>query len=139
MAQARLSTSTIRSAGAVSSLSASAGRVQSVRPAPIATFDHTGLRGGQFLGVLPRALPSCGESPYRPRPSPRTLPTWVKRRETLTHRRKTRQNRGMLRNRLIRLILALCCATALAAPLGGCGYCGDWPWTAKSCHDEPTR
>ena len=47
----------------------------------------------------------------------------------------------MPRLRLIRIVLALCCAAALAAPLAGCGACGDWPGspTQKSCHDENAR
>jgi hypothetical protein len=43
----------------------------------------------------------------------------------------------MSRLRLFRIVLALCCAAALA----GCAGCGDWPWAAtqKSCHDENAR
>jgi hypothetical protein len=47
----------------------------------------------------------------------------------------------MPRLRLLRIVLALCCAAALAAPLAGCAGCGDWPWNAtqKSCRDESAR
>ncbi|MGO9774499.1 MAG: hypothetical protein ACLPSW_34095 [Roseiarcus sp.] len=43
----------------------------------------------------------------------------------------------MPRLRLIRILLALSCAVALA----GCDSCGDWPWTAKqkTCHGEAVR
>jgi hypothetical protein len=43
--------------------------------------------------------------------------------------------------RRVRLLLALSCAVAFAAPLGACSACGDWPWSPaqKSCHDEPVR
>jgi hypothetical protein len=47
----------------------------------------------------------------------------------------------MARFRLFRIVVALCCAAALAAPLAGCAGCSDWPWSAtqKSCHDENAR
>jgi hypothetical protein len=59
----------------------------------------------------------------------------------LTSRRNPRDDVDMPRVRFIRMVLALSCAAALAAPLGGCDKCGDWPWTAtqKSCHGEAVR
>ncbi|MGD1035764.1 MAG: hypothetical protein ABR878_00925 [Roseiarcus sp.] len=47
----------------------------------------------------------------------------------------------MSRIRFIRIVLALSCAAALGAPLGGCDACGDWPWSAthKTCHGENVR
>jgi hypothetical protein len=59
----------------------------------------------------------------------------------LTRRRHRREDRFVPRLRRIRIVLALCCAAALCAPLAGCGACGDWPWSAtqKSCHDEGAR
>ncbi|MGO4870246.1 MAG: hypothetical protein ACLPGW_06485 [Roseiarcus sp.] len=47
----------------------------------------------------------------------------------------------MPRIHLIRIALALSCTAALAAPLGGCDSCGDWPWNAtqKTCHGEAVR
>jgi hypothetical protein len=59
----------------------------------------------------------------------------------LTRRRHPREDADMPHIPLIRMVIALCCAAALAAPLGGCDSCGDWPWNAtqKTCHGEPVR
>jgi hypothetical protein len=55
----------------------------------------------------------------------------------LTRWRNSRDDHFMSRLRLIRILLALSCAVALA----GCDSCGDWPWTAhqKTCHGEAVR
>jgi hypothetical protein len=59
----------------------------------------------------------------------------------LTRRRNPRNDARMPPFRLVRILVAICCAAALAVPLGACSACGDWPWAAtqKSCHDEPVR
>jgi hypothetical protein len=59
----------------------------------------------------------------------------------LTRRRNRREDDNKARFRLFRIVVALCCAAALAAPLAGCAGCSDWPWSAtqKTCHDENAR
>jgi hypothetical protein len=55
----------------------------------------------------------------------------------LTRRAFPGDHRGMLRSRLIRILVVLSCVGSLA----GCDACGEWPWTEKqkSCHGEPMQ
>jgi hypothetical protein len=88
-------------------------------------------RGGPFAIVFYIAAAPLGNA------SPRCEPAAAGVARGLTSRRDPRDDAIMSSLRLIRIVLALSCAVALA----GCDSCGDWPWTAKqkTCHGEAVR